>query len=348
MSTAEHLPAVTELHGELITAAAALPRDRNPYWVYIDSLASANSRRTMRGNLDRLARILAGYEPDDPAAAAITGEQAPWHLLDYAHTTKLRARLVEKIDRGDWQAKHVNHHLVALRRVLKEAWRLGIMQPDVYQRARDIQNVDESRLPAGAHVPDEALAAALAECEEDESAAGRRDAALLAVLFTTGCRREEIATMVLADYDPADRSIRVVGKRNKQRMVYLTRDACAFLEAWLAVRGSKPGPLFFGYFKGAKKVRMRGGRPQHLSGQAIADIFARRLKEAGAVRRTPHDLRRTFIGNLLDEGVDLATAQALAGHSSPVTTSRYDRRPDRTRQEAVDRLTLPEPRKLRS
>ncbi|MGW6500259.1 tyrosine-type recombinase/integrase [Nonomuraea angiospora] len=57
----------------------------------------------------------------------------------------------------------------------------------------------------------------------------------------------------------------------------------------------------------------------------------------------PHDhFRRTFIGELLDAGVDLATAQALVGHASPATTARYDRRPERTRRAAVDKLGTPE------
>ncbi|GAA3821458.1 hypothetical protein GCM10022226_47250 [Sphaerisporangium flaviroseum] len=46
-------------------------------------------------------------------------------------------------------------------------------------------------------------------------------------------------------------------------------------------------------------------------------------------------------------GVDLATAQAIVGHESPTTTARYDRRPEQRRREAVDRLSLPEPRRLR-
>ncbi|MEV0584302.1 tyrosine-type recombinase/integrase [Nonomuraea sp. NPDC050310] len=301
---------------------------RDPYHVYLDSLTSPESRRTMRGCLDRLARILTG---DD----TVSGAGLPWHRLRYEHTVRIRTILTEQ----GWSAAYVNKHLVALRRVLKEAWRLGQLTAEDYARASDLSPVRQSRLPTGHHVPPEVVGAALASC--DATPAGVRDAALIALLYSTGCRRSEVAGLTLADYDPASRSLRVLGKRDKQRLAYLTTEAIALLERWLAVRGDAPGPLFSPFTKSG------GLRPRPLSGQGIADILARRLGEAGAPRRTAHDFRRTFIGELLDAGVDLATAQALVGHSSPATTARYDRRPERTRREAVDRIKLPEARPLR-
>ncbi|WP_327092047.1 tyrosine-type recombinase/integrase [Nonomuraea sp. NBC_01738] len=299
----------------------------DPYHVYLDSLTSPESRRTMRGCLDRIARLLTG-------SAASTGEGQPWHLLRYEHTVRIRTMLTEQ----GWSPAYVNKHLVALRRVLKESWRLGQTSAEDYARASDLPPVRHSRLPTGHHVPPEVVGAALSACQE--GTAGIRDAALIAVLYSTGCRRAEIAGLTLRDYDSAARSLRVRGKRDKERMVYLTPDAIALLERWLAIRGLGEGPLFSPL---TKKGRLRD-RP--LSGQGIADILSRRLSEAGAARRTAHDFRRTFIGELLDAGVDLATAQALVGHSSPATTARYDRRPEKTRREAVDRIKLPKPRPL--
>ncbi|MFI6600950.1 tyrosine-type recombinase/integrase [Nonomuraea sp. NPDC050536] len=309
------------------TPAPAVEPARDPYHVYLDSLTSPESRRTMRGCLDRLAKLLTG---DQDA----TGAGQPWHLLRYEHTVRIRTLLTGQ----GWSPAYVNKHLVALRRVLKEAWRLGQTSTEDYARASDLAPVRQTRLPTGHHVAREVVGAALSTC--DDSVAGIRDAALIATLYSTGCRRAELAGLTLADYDPGARSLRVRGKRDKERLVYLTTDAIGLLERWLAVRGGEVGPLFSPISKAGRI------RPRPLSGQGIADILSRRFGEAGASRRTAHDFRRTFIGELLDAGVDLATAQALVGHSSPATTARYDRRPERTRREAVDRLTLPAARPL--
>ncbi|WP_199044240.1 tyrosine-type recombinase/integrase [Glycomyces salinus] len=302
----------------------------DPYRVYLDSLGSAESRRTMRGCLDRIAQLLSGDE-------AATGAGQPWHLLRYEHTSRLRAAMLD----AGWSGSYVNKHLAALRRVLKEAWRLDQMAAEDYQRACDIAPVKAQRLPVGSQVDAEALGGALYACDIDPGPAGARDAAVLATLYSTGCRRSEIASMRLVDYDRTERSIRIVGKGNKERQVYLTEAAAERLDRWLAVRGTASGALFCPINK-AGRLRLDGNRPARLTGQAIADLLAKRLVEAGQRRHTPHDFRRTFIGELLDAGVDLAITQSLVGHASPATTARYDRRPARRSREAVDRLHLPE------
>jgi integrase len=315
--------------------------ERCPYRVYLDTLDSAHSRRTMQGCLDRIAALV--------HPAATTGAGQPWWRLRYEHTVRIRTLLREGADApgaAPPSPATVNKHLVALRRVLRECWRLGLMSADDYERAVDLRSVEAVRLPRGHHVPAEALGAALAGCDADPAPAGRRDGALLAVLYSTGARRAEVAALALSDYDPAERSLRVRGKGDKQRTVYVTPDAAVRLDAWVGVRGRRPGALFPPINKAGRCAqRTVAGRTRltHPSGQAIAAIVARRLAAAGVLGHTPHDFRRTFIGDLLDAGVDLATAQHLVGHASPDTTARYDRRPDRRRRDAVDRLRLPPP-----
>ena len=83
-----------------------------------------------------------------------------------------------------------------------------------------------------------------------------------------------------------------------------------------------------------------------MSARAIGAVIDDVRRTAQLPRLTPHDFRRTFVGDLLDKGADLATVQELAGHASPTTTSRYDRRAAAARQAAANRLSLPRPQDL--
>jgi len=87
----------------------------------------------------------------------------------------------------------------------------------------------------------------------------------------------------------------------------------------------------------------KGGRllARRMTNQAVYNALAKRGEQAGVKALSPHDLRRTFISDLLDAGADIATVARMAGHDSVNTTARYDRRPKQAKQKAAGLLHLP-------
>jgi integrase len=127
----------------------------------------------------------------------------------------------------------------------------------------------------------------------------------------------------------------VHGKGNKMREVPVKGGTLEAIRAWLGCRGSHPGPLVSPVGRGGR-VELR-----RLAPQAILRVCGKRGREAGIAGFAAHDLRRTYISALLDQGVDLSLASDLAGHCSPTTTKRYDRRGERARHAAGAVLVVP-------
>lgn len=337
--------------GEIIKAENQVPRlmeeaelpsaERNAYIVYIARLGSDESRRTMRSCLDRIAAITTKLEGSPPPGY---GASFTWHLLKHQHTAALRAAMHEqKSSRSGqpWSPNQINKHLVALRGVLRQAWKLEQMTTDAYMRASAIDAAKGYREPVGRSVAADEFVKLLRVCLEERSASGTRDAALFAVLHSTGLRRAEVAKIARADYDAGAGSIRVIGKGNKQRTVYVHEDATEYVSRWLRISEQIRGPLFCPIDRHGHLT----DRP--MTPRAIAHVVSKRRLQAGLAKLSPHDFRRTFAGDLLDAGADLVQVKGLLGHTSADVTARYDRRPERARKAAVSRLRLPSPDAVR-
>jgi site-specific recombinase XerD len=299
---------------------AIVPGQTNAAQVYVASLAPG-SRRTMHQSLAAIAELLVGV-PADPYGL-------PWGQVRFEHVAAVRAQLAAR-----HEFTTANKMLSALRGTLKVAWQLGQMSAEEYQAAVSVKAVSGETLPAGRALDGEELHALLAICQGDATAAGIRDAAIVAVLYGCGLRRAELAALDLDDYDARAGSLRVMGKRNKRRIAYLANAETAFTR-WLAARGDAHGPLFC--HVSVEGVVLPSAR---LSESGIYKMLQRRATEAGLAHISPHDFRRTFVGDLLDAGVDIATVQQMAGHANITTTARYDRRPDERKKKAASLLKL--------
>jgi integrase len=304
-----------------VRRVAPAGREIGPVDTYLARLAPS-SRRVQLGALDTIARFL--------TSGALEARDLPWHQMTYEAAVAARAFLADS-----YAPSTANRHVAALRGVIRESWRLGLMTAEQRDRACDLAPIRGTRLPAGRALEPAEVSALLNACAADERPAGVRDGALIATLWCTGMRREELASLDLEDLSADRTSLQVTGKGNRQRACFLNPPAQRLLEGWLDVRGTCAGPLFHAITANGTIRRER-----QLTGAAIRSILQRRAAEAGIDQLGPHDLRRTFATELLDR-TDVLTVQRLGGWADPRTVGRYDRRHDRHGREAVNDLVLP-------
>lgn len=302
--------------------ATPSPLTQHPAAVYLSHLSNG-SKPTMRQALDAIAALLTNGRCD-----ALTLD---WAALRYQHTAAIRTALMDR-----FAPATANKMLCALRRVLREALRLDLIDATDYAKAVDFPSIKVTKALRGRALSADEIAALMRVCFEDPTPQGARDAALIAILRGAGLRRAEVAGLELRDFTASVGGLEVRGgKGGKDRTVYLPQVATLLVSDWLTVRGKSPGALLCPVRKGGK-VELR-----HLTAQAVLLIVQKRAEEAGVTAFSPHDFRRTFCSDLLDAGTDIVTVQKLAGHASPVTTAKYDRRGEETKRKAVEKLGIP-------
>jgi len=290
--------------------------------VYLGRL-SPGSVSTQAHALEVAARLVS----DGRLGAA----QFAWPTLRYEHVRALRAALVAE----GYAPATTNRVLAAVRGVLREALRLDQMGALDYERARSVESVRAVRRLAGRQVTGHELATLFSSMGQ-ETALDLRDRALLAVMVAAGLRRAEVVALDLGDFDRTTGEVTVRhGKGDKARATYVGLEFARCVTGWVDRRGYHPGPLFCGIRRGDHLQDTR------LTASGVYRILQRRASACGLETFSPHDLRRSWISMLLDAGADLVTVQAMAGHTSPTTTARYDRRGERAARAAADLLEFP-------
>lgn len=164
------------------------------------------------------------------------------------------------------------------------------------------------------------------EASENDTSAQRaieatvrlRDAAVLELLYSSGLRVSELVALDLRSIDHAERTVRVLGKGSKERIVPVGLPAVRAIEEW--TRSGRP-VLASGRSGEALFLGTRGGR---LGDRAVRTLVDRHTREAGIRRHiSPHTLRHTAATHLVEGGADLRSVQDFLGHSSLGTTQIY-------------------------
>lgn len=280
----------------------------NPASAYLLTLGTDQSRMRMKKVLDRAAQLF-GFD---------SYGAFPWAQLRHSHLLALKA----KFEHEQYSPNTTNLYLCALRGVAHQAWAMGLISDHDDRVISSVKGSRGSRAPRGRALELSETNRLIETCANLDSIIGIRDAAIFALGAGCGLRRNEIATVRLADYDQSEGVLYITGKGNKEREVYPPPSVEKRLKNWLDVRSGLEGETLFCVVRRGGKIHPESA----LTADAVYKVLLRRARSAGITKFTPHDLRRTFATRLLEKGVDLNTVKTAMGHSNVQTTQRYDKR----------------------
>lgn len=150
--------------------------------------------------------------------------------------------------------------------------------------------------------------------------AGLRDRFILELLYSTGCRVSEAASINISDVDFKDRTIRVCGKGSKERIVYLGASSVKSLREYLPlknIRSDRDDP-------DASRALLINLRGKRITQRGIAMIIEKYVRKSGIAKKvSPHTFRHSFATHLIDHGADIRIVQEMLGHESLSTTQIY-------------------------
>lgn len=213
-------------------------------------------------------------------------------------------------------ATTLNYHLIALRSFLKFCAKRNIpaLPADKIELARtkrkQVTWLNEDELERLFDQPD------------TSTLAGLRDRAILELLFSSGLRVSELVGLDREHINLKRREFTVRGKGQKDRPIFISAEAADWLQKYLDMRRDNTKPLFI-RFAGNKKVDLSGNY-HRLTARSVQRIVAHYALLAGITKHvSPHSLRHSFATNLLMNGADLRSVQAMLGHSNIATTQIY-------------------------
>lgn len=238
---------------------------------------------------------------------------------DITETAVREFRLM--LNRENLKRKTQNYYLIALRAFLKflRKRRVKSLEPEMIELAkvpmRDLDLISHDELVRFLAAPGGASLTAL------------RDKAILELLFSTGLRVSELCSLN-RDIHLADEEFSIRGKGEKVRVVFVSPEAKQSVQAYLAARKDLDNALFIAH--GGPKTKPKKQIELRLTPRSIQRIVKHYATKAGITKiMSPHKLRHSFATDLLRNGADLRSVQALLGHAHIATTQVYTHVTDR-------------------
>jgi integrase/recombinase XerD len=284
---------------------------------YLMQLGSSSSRQTVASQLNRISRLFSVHDHSDFL----------WESLDSDIIYLIREKL-----KTFWSPVTINAAISAVKGTCEVAFQFKQIDADRYWRIKNVKKLKSVRVPSGRELSGMEARVFLNACD-DNSFTGLRDSALFSLIIGSGLRRAEAASLHNENIDISKREVKVTGKGDKQRKVWIPEDAVPFLHSYKdELRGDSDGPFFVRF---GKDDEPRLKSKKEIAPSSVNHIFNERIEAFNIEIFKPHDLRHTYATKLLREGVDLKTVSRLLGHSSITTTQIYDLRDESVARDAA-------------
>ncbi|HEY4508671.1 MAG TPA: site-specific tyrosine recombinase/integron integrase [Candidatus Paceibacterota bacterium] len=289
----------------------SLSKLKRQFLEYIE-IEKGRSFKTIENYNHQLGRFLDFLKNDDPSKITPDSvrEFRLWLNRQPTGHNKLKSETLSK--------KTQNYYLIALRAFLKYLARQEIksLQPERIELAKVGERSLDLITPAELQ--------RLLDSPKGNDIKNLRDKAVLELLFSTGLRLSELCSLT-SDINLKSDELSIRGKGGKVRVVFLSDEAKKAVRDYLAVRKDMSDALFV-----RLPIENRGHKVQAMTAvgpinkRSIERIVKEHAIKSGISRRvTPHTLRHLFATDLLSNGADIRSVQALLGHSSIITTQIY-------------------------
>lgn len=265
-----------------------------------------NTLLTVRGLSDNTKK---SYKEDlEHLKSFITSLNTDIYSLDKYHAELFIKHLMD----SGLSKRSINRILSSCRGFYKSAYRDKKIPSNPFSTIKNSH--DYSKLPT--FLSHEEASSFISKCDdESDSFINIRNLSIITLLYSTGGRRAEIQSINIQDIDFYNSQIRIKGKGNKERLLYITKDAESILKQYITERNKKI------LHTDALYINNRGNR---LSLTSFNNIFAAFEKKSGINKHvTPHTMRHSAATQLMNNGMDIRILQELLGHSSISTTGIY-------------------------
>lgn len=252
------------------------------------------------------------YEKDIQSFALFCKKECEVEDIDEVEYAIIRSWIVALVN-SNISNRSVNRKVSSLKAYYRFLQRTGALANNPLAKHKALKTSKKIEVPFS----EEEMQKILSQIPFEDDFEGRRDKLIIELLYATGIRRSELINLKVKDVDFSSKSLKVLGKRNKERIVPLLDSTLDLFRLYFLSRND-----LFEIFDNEFVFLVKSGNKiyETLVYRIINGYFS---KVSSKVKRSPHILRHTFATHLLNKGADLNSVKELLGHSSLASTQVY-------------------------